>query len=320
MTEPFDPEAWFLANLRFIDLAVAGVARRTGIANDDAEEFASWAKERLWEHDYALLRKWRGESKLTTYATVVIMNLGREFRVQRWGRWRPSAAAQRLGRVAILLEQLVHRDGLRLEEAGETLRTRGETTQSTPQLGAILARLPRRTPPRRVADLDVALASLPDDRSTDARIVDAERDEEWAAASTALAAALATLPPLWQAVIRMHYLLGHRIADVARALHEDQKQLYRIRDRALAALAGELAAAGVTPERVRGLLGGDLPDPAGQEDGAAPHPHPVAGGRAGDGAARDSGAARPSTQSCGSNRPDEARGTRDAVRSWRSDA
>src|SRR5215213_8684477 len=101
MTEPsaLDFEAWFTDHYELVQQLTAAAARALGIRGGDAEEFASWAAMRLWDNDYGLLRKWRGQSSLETYVRVVVTNLGREFRVQRWGRWRPSAAALRLGRV-----------------------------------------------------------------------------------------------------------------------------------------------------------------------------------------------------------------------------
>ena len=77
---------------------------------------------RFIENDYAAIRKFRGESSLGTYLTVVVAMLVRDYRVQRWGRWRPSAAARRLGDVAVRLETLVRRNGQAVHEAAETLR------------------------------------------------------------------------------------------------------------------------------------------------------------------------------------------------------
>src|SRR5919109_1132038 len=92
-------EALFLRNLGWIERALASVCRRYGVSRDDAEDFASWAKLKLVEDDYAVLGKFRDESSITTYLTVVIAMLFRDYRVQRWGRWRPSADARRRGPV-----------------------------------------------------------------------------------------------------------------------------------------------------------------------------------------------------------------------------
>src|SRR3954452_16852098 len=135
-------EALFLQNLAWIERVCASLCRRHGIAGDDADELASWARASLIDDDYAIVRKFRGESAFTTYLTVVLSTLFSAWRVREHGRWRPSSAARREGPLAVRLEAMVHRDGLRLEEAGERLRTAGETSLSDRELAALLARLP----------------------------------------------------------------------------------------------------------------------------------------------------------------------------------
>ena len=143
-----DLEATFLQNLPVIDRATAQVARRHGFMPDDTAELTSWVKLRIIEDDYAALRKFRGESSISTYLTVVVAMLVRDYCAQKWGRWRPSACARRLGEVATRLETLVHRNGLPLQQAGELLRTSGLTTSSDLQLSELLARMPTRRPLR----------------------------------------------------------------------------------------------------------------------------------------------------------------------------
>ncbi|AHG89066.1 RNA polymerase sigma factor, sigma-70 family [Gemmatirosa kalamazoonensis] len=266
MTERDDYEALFLSHLPFLERALDAVARVLGMRDGDAEEFASWAKERLWEGDYRILRKWRGESRLTTYLTTVVTTLGREFRVKQWGRWRPSAAAQHNGPLAVRLETLVYRDGLRLEEAAELLRTRGETEASDHDLAVLLARLPARARPRRGDERDVSLDGLPASTVADDRVDSAESLAERRTAYEAMYEAIRRLEPLEQVVIRMHFLEGRSLADVARALDVPQKPLYRMKDRALATLAHHLTTAGITREQVRDLLGGSLPADAPETD------------------------------------------------------
>src|SRR5215208_2558389 len=150
MPERHDFEALFLANLPAIERIIGALCRRHGLAREDADDFASWAKMKVIEDDYAVLRRFRGDSALTTYLTVVLALHFRDYRVHKWGRWRPSAAALRRGRLAIRLEMLVYRGGLQLQQAGETLRTAGETTLSDRELAALLGELPIRAPLRPV--------------------------------------------------------------------------------------------------------------------------------------------------------------------------
>ena len=86
-------ERLLLEHLPWIERACAALARRHGLAGDEADDFLSWARMRLLEDDCAILRKFRSESQLTTYLTVVLNRLFQDYRVSQLGRWRPSAAA-----------------------------------------------------------------------------------------------------------------------------------------------------------------------------------------------------------------------------------
>jgi RNA polymerase sigma factor for flagellar operon FliA len=222
---------------------------------------------RLWEHDYGILRKWRRESKLPTFLAVVLTNLGHEFRNKSGGRWRASAAARRSGRLAIQLERLLHLHGMRLDEAAEWLRSRGETTLSDRELAALRAQLPERVRPRHVVDDADVLDRLPDEGATaDGRLLGQEADAARREAHRALHAALARLTPLEQVVVRMYYLDGQTLADVARALGVEQKPLYRTKDAAVRSLKRYLVEGGMTPETLRGLVDGSLSEPDGYAD------------------------------------------------------
>src|SRR5688572_6731090 len=101
MAAPQSPESLFLDNLSLIERLAGAVARRQGIRGAEVDDFVSGVKLRLVEDDYAVLRKFRGESTLATYLAVVIAMLAREQRVQQLGRWRPSAVARQLGPLAV---------------------------------------------------------------------------------------------------------------------------------------------------------------------------------------------------------------------------
>ena len=66
-----DLEAQFLAHLPAAERILSALARRHALSRDAAEEFSAWAKLRLIENDYAILAKFRGESSLATYLTVL---------------------------------------------------------------------------------------------------------------------------------------------------------------------------------------------------------------------------------------------------------
>jgi RNA polymerase sigma factor (sigma-70 family) len=247
-------ESLFLANLGVIERIISALCRRHGLGREDADDFASWVKLELVADDYAVLRKFRGESALATYLTVVISMLLRDYRVRHWGRWRPSAAALRRGALAVRLETLVHRDGLRLEQAAELLRTSGETDQSDRELAALLAELPQRAPLRPVDAGSEPLAASPARSRADELVGVWEMETERHVTTSALRRALDQLSSEDQVVLRMHYWDGMRIADIARGLGVPSKPLYRRIERALVQLRAQLEASGVSHDRARALL------------------------------------------------------------------
>jgi DNA-directed RNA polymerase specialized sigma24 family protein len=295
MTQPDHYAALLREHLPVIDKLLAAIARRLGLRGDDADEFTSWAHERLLDDDYAILRKWRGDAQITTYFTVVLTHLGYEFLAKDGGRWRPSAAARREGRVAILLERLLYRDRMRLGEAAEWLRTSGETKMTDRELAALRDRLPTRTHSRR-DNAGPPSDEVADERTADAPLLADEADTARRAAIRALYAALERLAPLERLVVRMFFLDGQSIADTARALCLDAKPLYRLKDTALRTLQGLLRESGLTREALRELLDGPLSEPSRPAD--APDP---------DGGIENSAPLGPSNDSWKPNVSDDAR-------------
>lgn len=298
MADRDDLEALFLAHRQVIGHLAASVGRRQGLRGDDLDDFVAWVNVRFIENGYALLAKVRDAGATPGYVATVVANLGHEYRIRRWGRWRPSAAARRLGPVAVRLEQLVYRDGMRLAEAAQLLRTAGLTALSDGALAAMLAACPMGAPsrPSRSADLapDGAVDALPDDDGrADARVLDEEAEDERRSLGARLAAAVAALPAEEQVMVRLRYWKGLSVADVARALGVPQKPLYRRLERVLAGLRSALERDGVDREAIQALLGEPRPpdaddrdDPDGPALPVSPPPQPPrpppAGARLGD--------------------------------------
>lgn len=255
MPDRRDLEALFLANLPVAEKILSSLSRRHALSQDAAEEFAAWAKMRLIEDDYAILAKFRGEASLATYLTVVLSMLFREYRVQQWGRWRPSAAARRSGPLAIRLEVLTQRDGLPLSQAGELLRTSGSTILSDRELAGLVSQFPRRSPLRPVEFRDT-----PDDPASDVRTDEAierrEAEADSQAAQRALDQGLAALPTEDRLIVKLHYMEAMSVADIARGLALPQKPLYRRLEKALGVLRTGLERAGVSRDHVRSLVAG----------------------------------------------------------------
>jgi len=255
-------EALFLDNLNWIERTVAAVCRRHGFNADDVPDVTSWVKLRLVEDDYAVFRKFRGESAVTTYLAVVVGMLVREYRVQCWRRWRPSAAARRRGPLAVRLEALVRRDGLSLDAAAQVLRTSGEADLSDRQLAALLSDLPPRAPRRVDPRQDALTGALPaaraDELEADLDVVD-EASEGRLAADRALAAALERLAFEDRLILRMRFQDGWTVPEIAQALGQPATPLYRRIERALAQLRAHLESGGLSRDDTRTRLSRWMP-------------------------------------------------------------
>src|SRR5688500_10064352 len=118
------PAKMFLDNLPLIEEIIGSVYHRHAWPAAEFEDFAASAKLHLIENDYAALRRFQARSSLRTYLTKIIQRHLLDNRVARWGKWRPSAAARRQGKMAVQLETLLHRDGQDREQARLRLQQR----------------------------------------------------------------------------------------------------------------------------------------------------------------------------------------------------
>jgi RNA polymerase sigma factor (sigma-70 family) len=89
---------------------------------------------------------------------------------------------------------------------------------------------------------------VPAAESTDARVLERERQERMQAAKAALGRAIERLPPEDSLIVRLHFYEGFTVADVARAVGIPQKPLYTRMKRLLEALSKDLEAQGIGPE------------------------------------------------------------------------
>jgi RNA polymerase sigma factor for flagellar operon FliA len=235
----------YLTHADLIERALASVCRRQGLYGPDAEDFASTARLHLMTDDYAVLRQFQGRSSLPTYLIVVITRQFQDWRNARWGKWRPSAEAKRLGDTAVRLETLTVRDGLTLDEAYEVLRTKHQATEDRAALEAMAARFPIRHK-RSFVD-DEAIEAMPASTGTaEDEVMAQEAAAAAQRASDALASAMRQLPAQDRLIVRMRFRDGCAIADIARALRLEAKPLYRHIEKVLVSLRRALEADGLT--------------------------------------------------------------------------
>ena len=242
-------ESVFLANLALIDRLITLIARRHALSASDAEDFGSWAREKIIDDDYAVIRKFGGRSSLSTYLTTVLVNLFRDYRNARWGRWRPSAEAKRRGPIAIRLEELIYRDGHRLREAVQILQALG-----TPLSDADLTRLATALPVRRGHD-EVSIESV--EATLVAASPGSEHDgDDMRGLEKLLDSLVASLPAEDAVIMRMRFWSEMSVAEIARTLRIEQKPLYRRLDGIQAKLKAALESRGVDRTRAIEILGG----------------------------------------------------------------
>ncbi len=250
-----NPGDLFRANLSLIDRTIDRICRRSRLFGPDAEDFASDVRLALIADDYAVLGKWEQRSSLATFLAVVVQRLLADHRVKAYGRWHPSAEAQRLGEAAVALERLLRRDRRTVEEAIPLVRsidpllTRGDVE-------TLARRIPERHERPRAVDVDDAgeTAFVASD-GADAQVLGNERHRLSAETSRIIRDALGRMSAEDRAILRFHYGSSMTLADIARALRLPQRPLYRRIERLHGTLRTALQAAGIDESTIGGLIG-----------------------------------------------------------------
>lgn len=247
------PEEQFLAQLELIERVIASICRRNSCYGAEAEDFGSSVKLRLIDDNYAVIRKFQGKSLLATYLTTVIANLFRDYRIRKWGKWRVSAAAERLGEEARHLEQLIYRDGFTVAEAVGRMVSDSRVRLSPEELHALADKLPRRRPRPRVegeSQLPEVASSEPIDEGMRNRSL-GELQEK---VREVLAAAKGSLSAEDRLIVRLRFD-GKKVSDIARGLGLPQRPLYSRIEKALKQLRLAFEAAGITRDEIREMIG-----------------------------------------------------------------
>jgi RNA polymerase sigma factor (sigma-70 family) len=247
------PAELYLENLRSIERIAAFVARRNHLGPDEAAEFVQETRVRLLDDDYSVIRKFEGRSSFSTYLTTVITRLFHQYRVEQWGKWRPSAEARRLGDKAITLERLVTRDGYTFDEAVKVLTTPAGTTYTLAELETIYIRLPHRGARPVMVSGDVSEVARVD-ADADERVEMADRERSARNAARAIDGLMKSLDAEDRLILQMRFWDALKVPDIARRLHLDQKKVYKRLDRLFGVMRSALERAGVGRGEVGSLL------------------------------------------------------------------
>lgn len=249
-----DYQKLLLEHLELVDRVVRHISRRHHLSAADSEEFSSIVRFRLIDRDFAVLRKFQGRSNLGTYLTAVIERLYLDFCAARWGKWRSSALAERLGPVAVMLEQLVRRDGLTVDQAVETLKTNHGVSETREELHRMMEQLPERSVRKLASEEELALvvgrAGVIDralDHDDDLQI--AERVE------AVLSAVVGALSSRQQLILKLRYQDGLSVAKIARLLHVDAKPVHRHLEEAIGLFRDKLRQEGIDGKDIDRIVG-----------------------------------------------------------------
>jgi RNA polymerase sigma factor (sigma-70 family) len=238
MRQPAQPSS---SDLVLLGEVIRGVVRRGRLLPPDAEDFSQSVQLKFLESGYDAFARFDGRSSLRTYLTTVVWRLLLDWRTAAYGKWRPSAAARRLGAQALRLDRLLNRDGLTVDEAVQVASLAPDALPDR-VLRLIAERLPRRRRHIRVADdvLQLVAREFPDPIEARERAMKARQ------ARIALGQAFNHLNPEERRLMALRYRQSLTVREIASLLDVDAKRLYRTFDRLVGKLRRDMGAGGVT--------------------------------------------------------------------------
>ena len=249
-----DYQKLLIEHLDLVERVVRYIARRHHLPASEVEELSSLVRLRLIDQNFAVLRKFQGRSNLATYLTTVIEHIYLDFCVGRWGKWRPSAAARRLGPLAILLDQLITRDGLSFDEAVTTLSVNHACQATREQLHEIYLLLPTRSVRRPATEEELALVATR--VGTRDKALEYDDDLETVErVEAALGQVLAELSPREQLILRLRFKDGLSMAAIGRLLHTPAKPLYRQLHATIARVREKLCQQHIDAQDIERIVG-----------------------------------------------------------------
>ena len=248
-----DYQRLLLDHLDLVDQIVRTTGRRRHLSATEREDFASFVRLRLVEDDYAILRKFQNRSTLWTYLAAVIERMSLDFCAEKWGRWRPSAMAERLGPIAVTLERLVTRDSHTIEEAMEIVRTNHGVGNSYAELRRIWDQLPVRVRTSEVGEEAAATVSGSD--TSEITVEDSDRQKNIERLQRALAAAFEQIAAQDRVVIALRFDQDLSMVEIAKLTGSSVPTLHRRLDKSVKQLRLALTSEGFDPREIAELIG-----------------------------------------------------------------
>ncbi len=249
-----DEHARFEDSLELIDTILERICARYKVHGEEQEDFSSWALLRLWEKRSSIWEGFEHKASFSTYLDTVVSNLLRDYRISKWGKWRPSAKARQLGPTAVELEAYLYRDRLAARDAIEIMtRTNSPYAPARRELWEIVAQLPVRVERRPSMDSSLLEDVVADRRAV--RAFDAAQDAAFGAeVADAMTVALRRLKPNQRDLLRERYLEQRKVVDIAARVGREPTPLYAQLSRSLKALRRHVEEQGVPGDAVAAYL------------------------------------------------------------------
>lgn len=247
-------DSLYLAHAPAIERAITALVRRRHLHRPDAEDFAQDARVHLLQRDCAVLRQFHGSSSIDTFLFRVMSNLFINWQQKRLGRWRPSKAARRAGRLGVTLERLISRDGLAEHEAVQVLDV---INGGVPPIDAraLIRHLQPHGPPRVInAGLMFGCLGLATAETVTARAW--EDNDIRQRVGRALSEVILHLPPCDRRLLFMRFVDGFAVRAIATKCGVDARTMYALFSRLLSELRTRLLQAGVSRGDARSALAG----------------------------------------------------------------
>ena len=242
-----------LDHLSVVDQIVRTTGRRRQLSAPELEDFSGFVRLRLIENDYAILRKFQNRSSMWTYLSAVIERLSLDYCADKWGRWRASAMAERLGPAAVVMDRLVLRDGHTLDEALEIVRSSHGFGVARADLLKIWAQLPKRV---RTTDVgEEAAAAVRSPRTSEERVEAAELHENLERISRALKASLDQLSAQERVVLALRFDQDMSMVQIAKLTGSSVATLRRRLEKAVTLLRVSLSRSGLDRREIMALIG-----------------------------------------------------------------
>lgn len=213
---------------------------------EEADAVESIVKVKLLEDDCKIIRDFRHESSFGYYLNTIVQWTFSDLFTRRFGKWHSSAAAVRLGPVAVKLEKAIVRDGHTQDEAMSMMLTTYPDL-SRRQLEEMLEQLPVRQPrPSKVSLEEVGEQEQAGE--VDERAITGERLRIKNNVAVVVNRFIEALETPDRLLLQFLFDDGLKISNIAVILKRDQKSLYRRRDQLFAQLRKALDDAGITRE------------------------------------------------------------------------